>query len=85
MAKSLSHESSTGPRGHGGNDRNAAGEKPMSDDDAQQALDQGDKAKIDKALDDLDVSTTKSGRDQTAKPDTEGSNSSSKNCDEQND
>jgi len=41
--------------------------------------------KIDRMLDDLDVSTTESGKDQTNKPDTEGSNSSSKNLDEQKD
>jgi hypothetical protein len=43
-----------------------------------------DHQKIDQVLDELDVSTTSSGEDQTAKPDTEGSNSSSKNLDEQN-
>lgn len=55
-----------------------------SDEAAQRALDEGDNEKIDRALDELDVSTTKSGKDQTSKPDTEGSNSSSKNLDEQN-
>ncbi|WP_051377442.1 hypothetical protein [Paraburkholderia dilworthii] len=51
---------------------------------AQRALDEGDNKKIDRTLDELDVSTTESGKDQTSKPDTEGSNSSSKNLDEQN-
>ncbi|BFG80124.1 hypothetical protein PTKU46_81580 [Paraburkholderia terrae] len=54
-----------------------------SDEAAQRALDEGDNEKIDRDLDELDVSTTKSGKDQTSKPDTEGSNSSSKNLDEQ--
>ncbi|SAK77766.1 hypothetical protein AWB77_03686 [Caballeronia fortuita] len=54
------------------------------DNEAREALDRGDKEKIDKKLDELDVSTTESGKDQTSKPDTEGSNSSSKNLDEQN-
>ena len=58
---------------------------PMSDESAQRALDGGDHQKIDRALDELDVSTTDSGKDQSAKPDTEGSNSSSKNLDEQGD
>ncbi|KXV03229.1 hypothetical protein CR51_18790 [Caballeronia megalochromosomata] len=52
---------------------------------AREALDQGDKQKIDRKLDELDVSTTESGKDQSSKPDTEGSNSSSKNLDEQSD
>ncbi|WP_244173605.1 hypothetical protein [Caballeronia temeraria] len=52
---------------------------------AREALDRGDKEKIDKKLDELDVSTTESGEDQSSKPDTEGSNSSSKNLDEQSD
>jgi hypothetical protein len=56
-----------------------------SDEDARKALESGDNQKIDKLLDELNVSTTASGEDQTAKPDTEGSNSSSKNLDEQND
>jgi hypothetical protein len=51
----------------------------------QHNLDHGDKEKIDKKLDELGVSKTSSGKDQTAKPDTEGSNSSSKNLDEQED
>lgn len=58
-------------------------DQPLSDSDAQRALDHGDKDKIDRKLDELDVSTTETGKDQTAKPDTEGSNSSSKNLDEQ--
>jgi hypothetical protein len=41
--------------------------------------------KIDRNLDKLDVSKTSTGNDQTAKPDTEGANSSSKNLDEQGD
>jgi hypothetical protein len=60
------------------------GEERMSDDEAQRALDRGDSDKIDRKLAELHVSTTASGKDQTQKPDTEGSNSSSKNCDEQN-
>ncbi|MEA3119227.1 MAG: hypothetical protein QOI13_2497 [Paraburkholderia sp.] len=59
-------------------------DQPMSDGAARHALDHGDNEKIDRALDELDVSTTRSGKDQTHKPDTEGSNSSSKNVDEQN-
>lgn len=55
-----------------------------SEEDAREALKEGDSQKIDRVLDDLDVSTTSSGQDQTDKPDTEGSNSSSKNLDEQN-
>ncbi|AQH05199.1 hypothetical protein A9R05_40055 (plasmid) [Burkholderia sp. KK1] len=59
--------------------------EPNKDRVAQDALDRGDKEKIDKTLDELNVSTTESGKDQSRKPDTEGSNSSSKNLDEQND
>jgi hypothetical protein len=59
--------------------------KPISDDEAQRRLDDGDSEKIDKTLDKLKVSKTSTGKDQTAKPDTEGSNSSSKNLDEQDD
>lgn len=55
-----------------------------SDETARRALDEGDNEEIDSALDELDVSTTGSGKDQTSKPDTEGSSSSSKNLDEQN-
>lgn len=65
-------------------DRRSAG-GPISDDEVQHNLDHGDKEKIDKKLDELGVSKTSSGKDQTAKPDTEGSNSSSKNLDEQED
>ncbi len=57
--------------------------QPMSDAAARHALDRGDNEKIDRVLDELDVSTTRSGKDQSAKPDTEGSTSSSKNVDEQ--
>jgi hypothetical protein len=39
--------------------------------------------KIDQSLDELDVSTTKLRKDESSKPDTEGSNSSSKTLDEQ--
>lgn len=53
--------------------------------EADAALEQGDKEKIDKTLDDLNVSTTDSGRDQTNDEDTEGSTSSSKNLDKQSD
>jgi hypothetical protein len=59
--------------------------RSMSDEEAQQALDQEDNQKIDRVLDDEDVSTDAAGEDQTSKPDTEGSNSSSKNLDEQDD
>lgn len=52
--------------------------------DPNESSEQSDHQKIDKVLDELDVSTTSSGEDQTAKSDTEGSNSSSKNLDEQN-
>jgi hypothetical protein len=64
---------------------NPTGNTTISDEDARKALEQGDNQKIDRILDELNVSTTSSGEDQTAKPDTEGSNSSSKNLDEQND
>jgi len=68
-------------------DRLREGPRADADRDAatQRALKDGDKEKIDRMLDDLDVSTTESGKDQTNKPDTEGSNSSSKNLDEQKD
>ncbi|WP_259295176.1 hypothetical protein [Paraburkholderia sp. DHOC27] len=64
------------------------GEQPysgsgMTEDEAQRALDEGDNQKIDRMLDELDISTTATDGDQTAKPDTEWSNSSSKNLDEQ--
>jgi hypothetical protein len=62
----------------------SAGE-PVSDEAARRGLDEGNDEKIDRTLDDLDVSTTESGTDQSSKPDTEGSNSSSKNLDEQGD
>ncbi|MBT2793607.1 hypothetical protein [Paraburkholderia strydomiana] len=65
------------------NDDDSA-DSSMSDATAQHALDHGDNEKIDQVLDELDVSTTRSGKDQSAKADTEGSNSSSKNLDEQN-
>ncbi|RFU44372.1 hypothetical protein D0B32_27540 [Paraburkholderia sp. DHOC27] len=55
----------------------------MTEDEAQRALDEGDNQKIDRMLDELDISTTATDGDQTAKPDTEWSNSSSKNLDEQ--
>jgi hypothetical protein len=60
-------------------------DKPTSDDKTDDQLKQGDKDIIDKTLEELNVSTTSSGKDQTSKPDTEGSNSSSKNLDEQDD
>ncbi|MBT2794768.1 hypothetical protein [Paraburkholderia strydomiana] len=56
-------------------DERRAGDQPMSDEAARDALGHGDNDKI----------TTKSGKDQSRKPDTEGSNSSSKNVDEQDD
>ncbi|MDR5822530.1 hypothetical protein [Caballeronia sp. LZ043] len=40
---------------------------------------------IDRKLDELNVSKTESGKDQTQKPDTEGSTSSSKNLDDEDD
>lgn len=58
-------------------------DQPMPDEATQEALDRGDSEKIDRVLDELNVSTTESGKDQTGKSDTEGSNSSSKNLDEQ--
>jgi hypothetical protein len=74
-----------GPEGGSRPDTGGADREPTSDEDAQRALDGGDREKIDRTLDELDVSTTESGKDQTAKTDTEGSNSSSKNLDEQGD
>jgi hypothetical protein len=59
--------------------------KPLSDEEAQRRLDKEDKEKIDKKLDELEVSKTSTGNDQTTEPDTEGSNSSSKKLDEQDD
>lgn len=59
--------------------------KPIADGTAKSASDAGDHEKIDRKLDELDVSTTRSGKDQSGKADTEGSNSSSKNIDEQSD
>jgi hypothetical protein len=56
---------------------------PLVGKSAQKELSQGTKDVIDKKLDELNVSKTESGKDQTAKPDTEGSNSSSKNLDEE--
>src|ERR1700760_607145 len=53
-----------------------SGSGGMTEEEAQRALDGGDNQKIDRTLDELDVSTTATGEDQTAKPDTEGSNSS---------
>ncbi|WP_309899767.1 serine protease [Caballeronia sp. LZ035] len=55
------------------------------EDAARDALDRGDRGKIYKTLDELNVSTTESGKDQSSKPDREGSNSSSKDLDEQSD
>jgi hypothetical protein len=83
MERSKTHAATDDPaeKGESGSGPNEA----MSDEAAKRALDQGDNAKIDRALDELDVSTTESGKDQSAKPDTEGSNSSSKNLDEQGD
>ncbi|MGC2042046.1 hypothetical protein [Paraburkholderia caledonica] len=56
---------------------------PTADAATQHALDHGDNQKIDQVLDELDVSTTRFGKDQSSKADTEGSNSSSKNLDQQ--
>jgi hypothetical protein len=44
-------------------------EKPVSDEEAQRRLDEGDSEKIDRKLDELDVSKTSAGNDQIAKPD----------------
>ena len=57
----------------------------VPDEAAQGKAAEGDHQKIDRSLDELKVSTTESGKDQTDRPDTEGSNSSSKNLDEQGD
>jgi hypothetical protein len=54
------------------------------EENVQKPSKQDDHQKIDKVLDAIDVSSTSSGEDQTANPDAEGSNSSSKNLDEQN-
>ena len=51
---------------------NPTGNTTISDEDARKALEQGDNQKIDRILDELNVSTTSSGEDQTAKPDTKG-------------
>jgi hypothetical protein len=56
---------------------------PKPDEATQRAPDEGDADKIDHMLEQLHVSTTDSGQDQSDKPDTEGSGSSSKNLDEQ--
>ncbi|TCG06086.1 hypothetical protein BZM27_28970 [Paraburkholderia steynii] len=69
----------------GSQNTNGPGSDASSDVETKRALEQGDKEKIDQMLDELNVSTTESGKDQTSKPDTEGSNSSSKNLDEQSD
>ena len=69
----------------GRSERDAKPTEQNKDRAAQDALDRGDKEKIDKTLDELKVSTTDSGKDQSRKSDTEGSNSSSKNLDEQSD
>jgi hypothetical protein len=55
----------------------------ISDEEVHRKLEEGDSDKIDAALEDQGVTKTSSGEDQTAKPDTEGSNSSSKNLDEE--
>ena len=61
-------------------------EEAALDDEARRRWDDGDSEKIDKTLkEQLNVSKTSTGKDQTAKPDTERSNSSSKNLDEQDD
>ncbi|BAN26496.1 hypothetical protein [Caballeronia insecticola] len=62
---------------------NSTSREADADKEASDALENGDKAKIDKTLDDLNVSTTDSGRDQSQDEDTEGSTSSSKNLDKQ--
>lgn len=57
---------------------------PLTDEEVQRKLDEGDSDKIDAVLEDLGVTKTAAGADQTDKADTEGSNSSSKNLDEEN-
>lgn len=79
----LPHQDASKPENGSPPNETGAEQQPMSDDAARRALDHGDREKIDRKLDELDVSTTRSGRDQSQKPDTEGSNSSSKNIDEQ--
>ena len=55
----------------------------ISDEEVQRKLDDGDSDKIDTVLEELGVTKTDAGADQTEKSDTEGSNSSSKNLDEE--
>ncbi|MDR5747858.1 hypothetical protein QCE73_32225 [Caballeronia sp. LZ029] len=54
-------------------------------DSTKQNVSPSTKDTIDRKLDELKVTKTESGKDETTKPDTEGSNSSSKNLDEEND
>jgi len=54
-------------------------------DSTKQNVSPSTKDTIDRKLDELKVTKTESGKDEKTKPDTEGSNSSSKNLDEEND
>lgn len=54
-------------------------------DSTKQNVSPSTKDTINRKLDELKVTKTESGKDETTKPDTEGSNSSSKNLDEEND
>lgn len=85
MNKQMSNDSGSNEGLRIQDDRSNAAAEQEKDRSARDALEAGDKEKIDKTLDDLHVSTTDSGKDQTSKPDTEGSTSSSKNLDEQGD
>ncbi|MGY6163839.1 hypothetical protein [Paraburkholderia strydomiana] len=55
---------------------------PSADTATQQALDHGENEKVDQVLHELDA-TTRSGKDQSTKADTEGSNSSCMNLNAQ--
>ncbi|WP_250517010.1 hypothetical protein [Caballeronia sp. INDeC2] len=62
-----------------------ASKTSITDDEVHENLDNGDSDKIDETLEDLGVTKTNDGKDTSEKPDTEGSNSSSKNLDEESD
>ncbi|SDR54033.1 hypothetical protein SAMN05443245_7336 [Paraburkholderia fungorum] len=86
MAKLTVNDEEKAPNADGASSGQArTAPNSVSDDSARRALEEGDSEKIDRTLEELNVSTTESGKDQSAKPDTEGSNSSSKNLDEQSD
>jgi hypothetical protein len=55
----------------------------VSNGEVHRRLDEGDSDKIDAVLEELGVTKTAVGARETEKPDTEGSNSSSKNLDEE--